>query len=251
MRRLAGKVAIITGAGQGVGLGIARSFAKAGASLVITGRDEAKLNGVVPALRQLGAEVAVCAGDVRRCADAQRATQLAVDQFGKIDILVNNAQSSVPGTPFEEMDEETMRMTYESGVMGTILHMQAVFPYMKECGGSIINFGSYEGVYGGPGFGIYAATKEGIRGLSRVAARERGKYNIRTNVVCPAALSDKVAKYFSDFPGEEANACKDIALGRVGDSEHDIGPAVLFLASDESRYITGQTLNVEGGLSML
>jgi NAD(P)-dependent dehydrogenase (short-subunit alcohol dehydrogenase family) len=251
MKRLSGKVAIITGAGQGVGLGIARRFAKEGASLLITGRDEEKLNRVVAELQNFGTEVSVYAGDVRRRQDAERAVRQAADRFGQIDILVNNAQSSVPGKPFEEMDDETMRMTFESGVMGSILHMQAVFPHMKSRGGSIINFGSYEGVYGGPGFGIYAATKEGIRGLSRVAAREWGKYNIRTNVVCPAALSEKVAKYFNDFPGEEAKACKDIALGRLGDSEDDIGPAVVFLASDESRYITGQTINVEGGLSML
>ena len=251
MGKLAGKVALVTGGGQGVGLGIATAFANAGATLVITGRDKSKLEGVLDALKGLGAEVAISPGDVRNRADAERAIQTAIDRFGRLDVLVNNAQSSMPGKPLEELDDDAIRLTLESGLLGTIQHMQAAFPYLKERGGSIINLGSREGIYGGLGFGIYAATKEAIRGLSRVAAREWGKYKIRVNVICPAALSPTAVKYLAEFPEQAAMYLKEISLGRFGDPEADIGPVAVFLASSESDYLTGQTLNVDGGQIML
>lgn len=252
MSNLTGKVALITGGGQGVGLGLARTFAQAGASLVLTGRDEAKLSGVVPSLEALGAKVAICPGDVRSRADADRAVALAVERFGGLDILVNNAQSSVPGKALEDIDDATMRLTVESGLYGTLQHMQAAFPHMKARGaGSIINTGSREGIFGGIGFAIYAATKEAIRGLSRTAAREWGKHNIRVNVICPAALSPAAIKYLAEYPEQAEMYRKEIALGRFGDPENDIGPVALFLASDDSRYVTGQTVNVDGGQMML
>jgi NAD(P)-dependent dehydrogenase (short-subunit alcohol dehydrogenase family) len=251
MGKLADKVAIITGAGQGVGRGIARTFAAAGASIVITGRTEHKLRGVQGELEALGGKIALCAGDARKREDAERAVQIAIEQFGQIDILVNNAQSSNPGAALEDIDDETIRLTIESGLYGTIQHMQAAFPHMKERGGSIINFGSREGIFGGPGFGIYAATKEGIRGLSRVAAREWGKHGIRVNVICPAALSPIAVEYLSAHPEQAEMYRKDISLGYFGDPEKDIGPIALFLASEDSRYVTGQTINADGGQMML
>lgn len=251
MGKLTGKVALITGGGQGVGLGIARAFAAAGASIVITGRTEAKLQGVVPELEELGGTVAICAGDTRKREDAERAVALAVERFGGLHVLVNNAQSSIPGKPLEQIDDEQIRMTVESGLYGTIQHMQAAFPHMQTSGGSIINFGSREGIFGGIGFGIYAATKEAIRGVSRVAAREWGKHNIRVNVLCPAALSPVAIKYLAENPEQAEMYRKEISLGRFGDPEQDIGPAAVFLASDDSRYVTGQTINVDGGQMML
>ena len=176
---------------------------------------------------------------------------MAVERFGGLQVLVNNAQSSTPGVMFEDMDDATMRLTWESGVLGTIQHMQAAYPHLKGAGGSIINLGSREGVFGGPGFGIYAATKEGVRGLSRVAAREWGRHDIRVNVVCPAALSPVAIKYLADFPEQAEMYRKEIALGRFGDPERDIGPVAVFLASDDSRYVTGQTINADGGQMML
>ncbi len=251
MDKLAGKVAVVTGGGQGVGLGIATAFAKAGAALVITGRDKSKLEGVLETLKGLGAEVAISPGDVRKRADAERAVQTAIDRYGRLDILVNNAQSSLPGKPLEELDDDAIRLTFKSGLLGTIQHMQAAFPYLKDRGGSIINLGSREGIYGGLGFGVYAATKEAIRGLSRVAAREWGKHKIRVNVICPAALSPTAVKYLAEFPEQAAMYLKEISLGRFGNPEADIGPVAVFLASSESDYMTGQTLNVDGGQIML
>lgn len=251
MGHLSGKVAIITGGGQGVGLGIATALAGAGASLVITGRDAAKLEEAAEGLRALGAAVECLSADVRRRADAHRVVAGAVSRFGRLDVLVNNAQSSHPGQPLEAIDDETILLTLESGLLGTLYHMQAAFPHLKERGGSIINLGSREGIHGGQGFGIYAATKEGVRGLSRVAAREWGKYGIRVNIICPAALSPIAIKYLAEHPEQAEMYRREIALGRFGDPAADIGPAALFLAGDDSRYVTGQTINVDGGQMML
>ncbi|CAN7191436.1 SDR family NAD(P)-dependent oxidoreductase [Phenylobacterium sp. LjRoot225] len=250
--RLAGKVAVITGAGQGIGLGIARAFIAAGADLVITGRDEGRLARAAEELAAIGGRVAASAGDAGDPAAAQRAVQTALDRFGGLDVLVNNAQSSKPGTPLEETDEATLRMTLGSGLFGTFHHMQAAFPHLQaRGGGSIINFGSREGIFGGVGFGAYAATKEAIRGLSRVAAREWGRHGVRVNVLCPAALSPKAVTYLEEHPAEAEMYRREISLGRFGDPEDDIGSVALFLACDDSRYVTGQTINVDGGQMML
>jgi NAD(P)-dependent dehydrogenase (short-subunit alcohol dehydrogenase family) len=141
-------------------------------------------------------------------------------------------------------------MTLESGLLGTLYHMQAAFPQLKQQGGSIVNFGSRTGTAGEAGFGIYAATKEGIRGLSRVAAREWGPHNIRVNVICPAALSEAAKKYIAEHPEQEQYYVSMIPLRRLGDPLRDIAPIVVFLASDEARYVTGQTINAEGGMTM-
>jgi len=249
--RLNGKVAIVTGGGQGVGLGIAQVFAREGAKLLITGRTPDKLEKAAAELRAMGGEAAWIAGTAGLRADAEAAVAKAVDLFGGLDILVNNAQTSKPGTLFEDTDDALFAMTIESGLYGTFQHMQAAMPHMKARGGSIINFGSYEGIHGGVGFAAYAATKEAIRGLSRTAARELGQYKIRVNVICPAALSPIAEQWVKDFPEEAEKVMKLVALGYLGDCAKDIGPAALFLASEDSRYVTGQTINVDGGQMML
>ncbi|UXC93607.1 MULTISPECIES: SDR family NAD(P)-dependent oxidoreductase [Sphingobium] len=249
--RLSGKVAIVTGGGQGVGLGIAQVFLREGAKVLITGRTPDKLEAAVAGLKAEGGEAAWIAGTAGVRADAEAAVARAVHLFGGLDILVNNAQTSKPGTMFEDTDDALFALTIESGLYGTFQHMQAAVPHMKEKGGSIINFGSYEGIHGGVGFAAYAATKEAIRGLSRTAARELGKHKVRVNVICPAALSPIAEQWVKDFPEEAEKVMKLVALGYLGDCAEDIGPAVLFLASEDSRYVTGQTINVDGGQMML
>lgn len=246
------KVAIVTGAGQGVGLGIAQAFAKEGARLVITGRDPDKLERAATDLRARGAEVLIVAGDTRHRADADKTVAEAIERFGRIDILVNNAQSSKPGVPLEQVDDETFALSLESGLMGTFYFMQAVFPHMKaQNAGAIVNFGSATGIRGTYGFGPYAATKEAIRGLSRVAAREWGRHNIRINVVCPAAMSPAAATFLGNNPEYKEKLEGEISLGRMGDNEADVGRFVLMLVSEHSRFVTGQTINVDGGQVML
>ena len=129
--------------------------------------------------------------------------------------------------------------------------MQYAFPHLRERGGSVINFGTRQGIYGEPGDGIYGANKEGVRALSRSAAREWGQFKIRVNVINPAALSPAAAKFFAENPARGQQYMDAIALGYFGDPEGDIAPVALFLASDDSRYVTGQTLNVDGGQVML
>ena len=249
--RLDGRTAIVTGGGQGIGEGVARTFARHGARVLITGRTTATLKATARSIRDDGGEIDWIVGTAGVRADAQAAVSRAMERFGGIDILVNNAQSSRPGTMFEDTDDALLALTLESGLYGTFQHMQAVIPHMKASGGSIINFGSYEGIHGGAGFAAYAATKEAIRGLSRSAARELGQHRIRVNVVCPAALSPIAVQWTKDYPEEAAKVMKLVSLGYLGDCEKDIGPAVLFLASDDSHYVTGQTINVDGGQMML
>src|SRR3954452_5314790 len=252
MGKLTGKVAIITGGGQGVGLGIAFALAEAGASIVITGRNEDKLLDAAEQIRAKGAiDVLTVAGDTRRRESAQQAVRATIGKFGRLDVLVNNAQSSTPGTAFENTDDATLSITLESVFLGTLYFMQASFPYMKEHGGSVINLGSREGIFGGVGMSVYAATKEAVRGLSRSVAREWGKYNIRVNVICPAALSPAAVTYLDKHPEESKIYLSQTALGRFGDPHNDIGPIALFLASADSGYLTGQTLNADGGQIML
>ncbi|MCB2077333.1 MAG: SDR family oxidoreductase [Novosphingobium sp.] len=251
MARLQGKVALITGAGQGVGLGIAQAFASEGASVVITGRDAQRLDDAIPLIEARGGTALACPGDAAKRENADRAVAMAVDAFGGLDILVNNAQARRSGVPIEEITEADMELALGSGPVATLLHMQAAFPHMKEKGGSIINFGSKMGLLPIPGMGTYAAAKEGIRGLTRAAAKEWGQYRIRVNVLNPASLSDSGKAYFKDRPDEFAKLCSDVALGHFGDAEQDIGAAAVFLASDDSRYMTGQTINVDGGQLML
>jgi NAD(P)-dependent dehydrogenase (short-subunit alcohol dehydrogenase family) len=252
MGKLDGKVALVTGGGQGVGLGIAFALAEAGAAIVITGRHEDKLRGAAEQIRAKGApDVLTVVGDARKRESAHKTVHATIEKFGHLDVLVNNAQSSAPGVLFENIDDATLAMTVESGFLGTLYFMQASFPHLKERGGSIINLGSREGIVGGVGMSVYAATKEAVRGLSRSVAREWGKYNIRVNVICPAALSHAAVTYLDSHPEEAKMYLSQTALGRFGDPHRDIGPIALFLASSESGYLTGQTLNADGGQQML
>lgn len=251
MHRLEGKTALITGAGQGVGLGIALAFAGEGASVVITGRDEGRLRDAVNIIEGRGGKVIACPGDASRRENARKAVTAAVDAFGNLDVLVNNAQARRSGIPFEEITEEDMDLAFGSGPVATMLHMQEAFPHMKGRGGAIINFGSKMGMQPMPGIGSYAAAKEAIRALTRTAAREWGKHAIRVNTLNPASLGDSGKAYFKDRPAEFEKLCADVSLGYFGDAETDIGAAAIFLASDEGRYVTGQTLNVDGGQLML
>ena len=251
MGRLQGKVAIVTGAGQGVGLGVATAFAREGASLVITGRGAEKLEQTKTGLEARGAKVVTSSGDGAVRANAQKAVQSALDAFGTLDILVNNAQASNPGVMIEDIRDEDVELAFGSGFRATLYHMQAAVPHLKERGGSIINFGSKMGIHASPGAGAYSANKEAIRGLSRVAAKEWGQYQIRVNVINPASLSPSAAAYFEEHPDQVEYHLKDVALGYFGDGEEDIGAAALFLATDDSQYVTGQTINVDGGQVML
>jgi NAD(P)-dependent dehydrogenase (short-subunit alcohol dehydrogenase family) len=252
MKKLAGKVAIVTGAGQGVGFGIAQGFAREGASLVLIGRDAAKLERAARSMRKQGVEVLTMPGDVRKRETAEKTVADTVAKFGRLDVIVNNAQILQAIIPLADLSQEEMEAILESGFWGSLYFMRAALPHMKKAGGgSIINLGSREGINGTAGFSIYAATKEAIRGLSRAAAREWGEFNIRVNVVCPAARSEAAEKFFEEFPDQKQHYLGQIAMHRLGEPDTDIANVVIFLASEQSGFVTGQTINVDGGLTML
>lgn len=259
MGRLTGKVAIVTGAGQGVGKGIALAFAKEGAKVVIAEINPDTAKATAEEIKQLGKEALAVVCDVGDEKQVKQMVAEAVNKFGPIDILVNNAQAWTGrsayhlSSPIESLPEEWWDLAFQSGVKGTWYCCKAVFPYMKDRGGKIINFASYMGVVGWEGSADYNSNKEAIRGFSRTAAREWGKYKINVNVICPSALTPAMIAYGMAFPDKIEEMTKEmekIPLKRVGDPEKDIGPVAIFLACSDSDFVTGQTLMVDGGLHM-
>ena len=245
--RLDGKVAIVTGAGQGIGRGITLAFAKEGAELVLVGRTQAKLDATAAEIVEHGGGKAVCvAGDLGKRAEVERVVNAAVASFDTVDILVNNAQDSVQRI-IEETTDDDVERSYRSGPLATLYGMQACFPYLKRRGGSIVNFGSSTALRGDETFASYAMAKEAIRGLTRVAAREWGRYGIRVNSVCPASMSPSAEVWAEENPERFKAVLKNIPLGRMGDAETDIGRAIAALVSDDLHYLTGATLVLEGG----
>lgn len=249
MGMLDGKVAIVTGGGQGVGYGIAQAFADEGVKLVLKGRVKEKLDGKAEQLRAKGAEVITVEGDVRQRSAAKEAVGAALDAFGRLDILVNNAQSMPTHCSFEQQTDEQLESVIGSGLFGTIYFMQEAHSALARQGGSIINMGSLMGVQGSLGTGSYAAAKEGIRGVSRVAARDWGKDGIRVNTICPGAKSENFMAFFEQNPQELPKYESQLALKRFAECYEDVGRIAVYLASSDC-FITGQTLHVDGGQIM-
>jgi NAD(P)-dependent dehydrogenase (short-subunit alcohol dehydrogenase family) len=251
MSKLDGKVAVVTGGSQGIGFAMAQAFAREGAAVVISSRREDAIQDAAARLKDAtGGRIVGIRADVAVREDVDRTIAVAAEHFGRIDILVNNAQATRQAK-IEDITEESIALTFGSGLFGTLYHMQAAFPYLSKQGGSVINFGTRQGIYGEPGDGIYGANKEGIRGLSRSAAREWGKFAIRVNVINPAALSPSAESSLAKDPVRTQKYLDDISLGYFGKPDLDIAPIAVFLASDDSRYLTGQTLNADGGQIML
>jgi NAD(P)-dependent dehydrogenase (short-subunit alcohol dehydrogenase family) len=250
-RRLEGKVAIVTGAGQGIGAAIAAGYAREGAKVVITGRTKSKVEDVAQQIRASGGEVLELEALAGRIDDAQMTVREAVSKWGRVDVLVNNAHTFTNYLPLEDPRmEEHITIDMQSAFVGSVQLMQLCFPHMRASGGgSIINMGSSYGLRCEPGFLAYAATKEAIRALTRTAAKEWGKHKIRVNTILPSAMSPKAQWYLKES-GTYQKELDLVALGRFGEPE-DIAPTAIFLASDESNYVSGQTVGVDGGSTML
>jgi NAD(P)-dependent dehydrogenase (short-subunit alcohol dehydrogenase family) len=247
---LTGRTVIVTGGTRGIGLGLVRVLARAGAELVVTGRKAPRLEQVGDELTRQGVPHRTLVADVGTRESSRSVAAAALEAFGKIDGLVANAQSLRPVTKLQDVQESDFDRVLETGPKGTLWLMQAVLPAMKQRGrGRIVTMGSAMGMTGAPGYGPYAAAKEGIRALTRTAAREWGEFGITVNCVCPASVAHRMP--VTEDGGERAAAFAEMfadhPLGRDGDPETDIAPVVAFLLSDASQYLTGQTLMVDGG----
>lgn len=240
---LDGKVAVVTGGASGIGAAITRVFAQRGARVVVVDTDERSGRELGD---ELGAQVRFLAGDVSERATADRAVELAAAEFGGLGVLVNNAHASRVA-PFDEQTEEYWDLSLNTGLRATRNFMLAAHPKLAENGGSVVNFASGAGLDGQPGQASYAAAKEAIRGLSRVVANEWAVDGIRVNVVSPMAQTAGVEQWAQEHPEQFAASRDKVPMGRFGDPERDVAPVVAFLASEDSRYMTGQTLMADGG----
>jgi 2-hydroxycyclohexanecarboxyl-CoA dehydrogenase len=248
--RLAGKVAIVTGAGQGVGRGIALALAKEGARVAVVGRTSAKVEKVGAEIAEAGGDAMAITCDVGQRPSVEQMVAAVVEMWQTIDVVVNNAQDSVQRL-IEDTTDDDVERAYRSGPLATLFVMQACLPHLKQRGGSIVNFGSSTAITGDPTFGSYAMAKEAIRGLSRVASRELGRHGIRVNTICPAVSSPAAEAWARQHPEKFEKVVASIPLGRMGDAETDIGRAVVALVSDDLAYLTGSTLILEGGRVIL
>lgn len=264
MGTLTGKTAIITGGGRSVlpdgrcgsiGYGIATAYAKEGANLVLTGRNLQKLLDAKEELERLyGVQVLPVQADITAGADneavAQAVVQQAVDTFGNIHVLINNAQASASGVPLAAHTTEQFDLAIYSGLYATFHYMKACYPYLAQTKGTVINFASGAGLFGNFGQSAYAAAKEGIRGLSRVAATEWGKDGINVNVVCPLAWTAQLDTWSKANPEAFAANVKMPPMGHYADPETEIGRACVALASSDLKYMSGETITLEGGMGL-
>lgn len=252
MSRLSGRVAIVTGAGQGIGRGIALVFAREGARVVIGEIKEHRARRTADEIVTAGGEAFAVATDVADRDEVFRLVDETVERYGSVDILVNNAQAMHARTPVAALTDEQVDVFWLSGFKGTLWGMQAVYPLMKEKGyGRIVNLVSSSAIKGEPGLADYNATKEGIRALTKTAAREWGREGITVNCIAPGAASRRGLDFAHREPDELARRNAEKAIPRLGDPEADIAPVAVFLASEDSCFVTGQTIFADGGDCLL
>lgn len=251
LRRMEDRVVLITGGGGGIAKGIARAFADEGARLILTDLFPEGMARTKAEIEQdYQAEVLTVVADGGDELQVKAAIEQGVAHFGKLNIVINNAQTSASGLTLVEHNKEDFDKAISSGLYATFFYMKHAFPHLKETKGSVINFASGAGISGNPGQSSYAAAKEGIRGLSRVAANEWGAYDINVNVVCPLVMTDKLEAWGRENPEMFKKNLDDIPLGRYGDAQKDIGKVCVFLGSYDAKYITGDTLFIQGGAGM-
>ncbi len=261
---LNGKTVLITGGGRAVlsngkagsiGYGIATAYAKEGANIVITGRNVAKLQDAKEELERLyGVKVLPVQADISNGADnaaiAASVVAQAVEAFGGIDVLINNAQASASGVTLADHTTEQFDLAIYSGLYAAFYYMQACYPYLAKAKGSVINFASGAGLFGNFGQCAYAAAKEGIRGLTRVAATEWSKDGINVNIICPLAWTAQLENFQKAYPDAFEKNVHTPPMGFFGDPEEHIGRVCVQLAHPDFKYLTGETLTLEGGLGL-
>jgi len=246
-KALAGKVAIVTGGTRGIGLAIARLLAEDGASVVVSGRDAARLDAAVKDLEARGAAVLGVAADAARREDVDRLVEATRERFGRIDVLVNNA-GITRDQLLVRMKDDDWDQVLDTNLRGVFLMVRAVGKVMmRQKGGRIISIASTAGVMGNPGQVNYSAAKAGVIGLTKAAARELAHWNILVNAVAPGLIETDMAAAVPAEAREEM--IQQVPLKRIGQAR-EVAEVVRFLAGEGASYITGQTIHVNGGLYM-
>lgn len=246
MKKLEGKVAIITGGAGGIGMGMATAFVKEGAKVVIVDLNEEVGNQTIKKLQEYQSESIFIQANLAEHDKLADIVKKVIERFGKLDILVNNAHAS-RNMPLLETTKEDLDLSFNTGFYPTFHLMQAAFPYLKETQGKIINFASGAGINGDANQASYAAAKEAIRAITRVVANEFGPFGINVNLIAPIAKSPGMLQWAEEHPEYYQGMLSKIPLRRLGELEDDIGRVAVFLASEDSDYITGQTIMVDGG----
>jgi len=246
---LAERVALVTGSTQGLGEGIALALAVAGASVFVNGRSTAKGDAVVRRLGARGAVVRFIQADLTRRDEAFRLVQTAAADRDRLDILVNNAQITPPLIEAEDARTDgALEQALASGLYASLWTAQAALPWLVRSGrGRIVNVASINGAFGSRYGAAYNATKEAIRGLTRTLANEWGRHGIAVNAVLPAGLSPAYEAFYRDDPRRAQAVERANPMRRHGRPLEDIGAAITGLVSDEARYITGESLYIDGG----
>lgn len=251
MERLKGKRIIVTGGSSGIGKAAVRSFAAEGAAVVAVGSSDEHCREAHDALAAEGFNVLFLRADVADRAQAFQVVQDAAATLGGVDALFCIAGTNC-FTPIEDITEEELDRLFAVNLKGTVFCNQAVFPFMRETGGSIVNFGSQSALANGPDGAHYAASKAAVDAFTRKVAWDWGRYGIRANTVLPAARTPLFERLCGGGDDEsraqmEAGLVRSFPLGRLGDPDADIAPVLVFLASDDSRYVSGQMIAVNGG----
>jgi NAD(P)-dependent dehydrogenase (short-subunit alcohol dehydrogenase family) len=250
---LKNKVALITGGSSGIGMAIAELFLKEGAKIVINGRSQERCDTAQKQLKIIDADAVFCTtGDVSKWDDVQKMVERTIKQFGRIDILINNA-----GIYLEKRIEETTEDEWDQviniNLKGVFLCSKAVYPHFKNQGsGTIVNMSSDSGISGNPNEAAYCASKVGVTNLTRAIALDYAKENIRVNAICPAVINTPMLQKEVDMQEDKEAYLKEMdelhPIGRVGRPE-EVAFAVLMVASDEASFITGANIPVDGGFT--
>jgi len=264
MGHLKGKTAIITGGGRtvlkdgscgSIGYGIATAYAKEGCNLVLTGRTEQKLLDAKEELERLyGIKVLAITANIQKEVDSEAIVEdvvkKAVDTFGGVDVLINCAQASEAGVPLAFNTTEQFDLAIYSGLYAAFYYMKACYPYLTASKGTVINFASSAGMSGGLGQAANGAAKEGIRALTRVAATEWAEDGINVNAICPLAWTAQMEKYAKAYPESFKKNWPMPPMKRFGDPETEIGEVCVSLTTPAFKFMTGETITLEGGMSL-
>lgn len=247
--RLKEKVALITGGASGIGRGIAFAMAKEGAKIVIVDVNEEQGEETLAELNKLSKGHLIIS-DISKRENIKKIVEETVEVFGELNILVNNAHVSNQKL-FIHTEQEDLDLSFNTGFYPTFYLMQEVYLELKKSKGKVINFASGEGINGQPTQASYAAAKEAIRGLTRVVANEWGPDGINVNIISPLAMTSGVEQWSEHAPEQSEQMVQSIPLRYVGDPEEDIGRVAVFLASEDAKYITGQTIMADGGTTKI